>query len=333
MSERSAVLFVPMQEEMEYAYNTLKSRGGTCSLDYDKKTDRYPFTWTLGSRTIVTVYLKVIGDHGNLRTATRMAQTLIDVDPYFCLLVGIGGAMEPPGNRTLGLEDVVISTRVKTLYPDKVKRRDASKEDYAPGLPIQLDQEKKFLTDSFFRFRRDAIQWQDSTFLLDGYLKHLNGGTAAPLSLYPVTPDTVNGLDLTQQNPKPKVAQGTIFSSEMVIDSDEYIDYLIRKNLSDASDYYVQKDGKNHPRQGWFSSTIPVADMESLGFFEMIGNLKGRITTTHAVSVRGISDFASQKQNLDETTFDKVREKAVANAITVALDMLDWSGALNPGKR
>lgn len=361
------VIFVPLQEEMRYAYEQMEKLGGECFQPYDSAITSYSFDYRDEKRQPAVVEFFVIGDMGNLRTASRLAACLSQISgAHAIFLLGIAGSMD----RKIGLGDVLVGTAVKTFYPDKVAKIDPTIHDFvdlkavtpATGLisvgegevaeltmpegtpepaasaaigpaapPYRLDARKRVLTESFFRYRRDAINWERSGSQATDYIRKLGTGPLdkGQFKLQGVTADQVPGLLPEEENPNPKVTTGLVFSSEMVIDSEEYIEFLTFKDEFEHYDLYFYKDGKDHKRRRWFKRAPAVIDMETLGFFMMLEALKGSNTAIAQVafSIRGVSDRASQKALLDGRTEDEVRRIAVQNAMNVALDMMNHINA------
>jgi nucleoside phosphorylase len=321
------VVFVPLQEEMEYIYRYMESNGGRVEREYDSSVPTYNISWPLQNRTTIDICFHVIEGMGNMRTVLQIAPTLIALKPHMVFLTGLAGSLDPD---YVSLGDVVVSTQAKMLYPDKIKEVNQKKEQFlprdetTPSGVVCLDQRKKYLSQSFFRYRRDAIQWKPSIPFMDNYISYLR--RANPLLLKSVDSDTVANLPAGLSNISPKVRSAVVFASDFVVDSGEYIAFLRDRNGDEENDYYVQKTGvRSHSRRKWINSSLSVVDMESFGFFCTIEKVCNAITT-QAFSVRGISDLASEKEKLDEGTEDRVRGIAVQNALNVVLDMVNFIG-------
>ena len=113
-----------------------------------------------------------------------------------------------------------------------------------------------------------------------------------------------------------------MFSSEMVVDSQEYIDFVVEKNRHHDLDIYKRKGHEG--RWKWFNSDLDAFDMESYGFFMITEQMAGEIGPSLCFTVRGISDGASDKGILDTTSANRIREIAVENAVKVAFSMVAY---------
>lgn len=328
------MVFIPLQEEMEYAYQCLIDRGATCEIEFYPEGKSYDFTLELLDRTEIQVGISVIGDMGNLRAATSIVTNLLDQNPQSIFLTGIAGSLNPA---EAALGDVVVSTRVKAFYPDKVKKLDEEKEQWftAPPLAdvegneaeltgaelIDVDDRQKILDRNFFRYRRDAVWHDRSGRKAASYKKHLDDNK--PPALKPVLHSEIDGLAEAFENPEPKIVRGDVFGSDMVIDSQDYIDFIRYRNAIENIDYYAQKSkSATHDRRRWFPDEPTIVDMETYGFLMTLEALMPHLRNFHAFSVRGVSDLAAEKAALDDTTFDKVRTVAVENAIRTVVDMI-----------
>lgn len=325
----TVMVFVPLQEEMEYIYNFMIANGGIVGRPYSQSTSSYTFNWPLPrlvSRRVthLDISFSVIGDMGNLRAATKMAPILSKHPVPLVFLVGVAGSLN---REFVNVGDVVFANRAKMLHADKIKKISGTKERFeAPAIgwsgPVwTVDDRKRFLKSSFFRFRRDYADWPASDFHVDYYASHVRSN---PLNgLESVTCSKIQGLLPKYENLSPSVKLSDILGSEVVIDSDEYVEFVVDKDTSIANEYYA-KDPTGALRQKWFVSPLNVVDMESFGFFKMLESM--RDCATCAFSVRGISDLASEKLELDELTKDAVRGVAVRNAFKVVLDMINFLG-------
>jgi nucleoside phosphorylase len=326
--EKKFVVFVPLHEEMKYAHAHMLSKHATCPLPYDPQTNDYTFHYTLTARTSARVRFCVIGDMGNAYTLARITPIIEIEKPHGCFLVGLAGSLKPDGIR---LGDVVVSSRSKSLYPDKVKKladaREEVREKSRLSLPdpnglLLIDDRKVVLGDNFLRFRRMFARATVSEPIAHDYVRYAS--TAAPLPLKGVTASDFPVLRPGSENPNPSPKEGTIFGSDMVVDSEKYVAFVLERNTDDSADYYHQKAGGRSPLQKWFRSDLEAVDMETFGFL-----LLSQVSGEHFgfrlyFAVRGISDLATDKEPLDKSTSDKVREIAIFNAVEVTLDMIDY---------
>ena len=326
MSELRVVLFVPLIEELKYVHALMIKRGAKASLPFSEGMDSYEFVFRTGTRNERKVAVRLIGDMGNLTAATRMAPLVVQEKPQIAILVGLAGGLD--GVR---LGDVVVAAAVKALYPDKIKKISPATETLVavaapntPGVPgaYRLDERKRFMGDNYFRFRRHAVYLRTSMAKAHDYVRAL---ADRPFDdLQPILDSKITGLPMGAANDAPTVHYGVVFGSDMVIDSQDYLDFVTGRNGDTSWDYYTQREGRgDHARAKWFASDLKVVDMETLGFLEMVKALSDVLPNMHAFSVRGVSDMAANKQELDEDTGDDVRDVAVNNAARVAVDLIE----------
>jgi hypothetical protein len=309
-------VFVPLKEEMEYIHGWLLASGkGKCDYSFEKSRSQYLFNITMQDRTEYHVVFQVVGDMGNLRTATRIAPKLMVEEPRLAILVGIAGSLDITEAR---LGDVAIATNVKTYYPDKVQLIDPAKHSLVknpkkPGTAknVVIDKRKQALDASFYRYRRDFISHERSERQAFSYLQKLKRSKALPLHAV-----DQKGVPPEFLNPTPEVISATVLGSEMVIDSKEYVAFVKARNEDESFDVYKQtetEEDRIEPRNRWFKSSLPIVDMESLGFFTCIDQMKSEMGEILAFSVRGISDPSSDKEKIEGDTRKDVRRIAVLN--------------------
>ncbi|MDE1993414.1 MAG: hypothetical protein KGI75_13000, partial [Rhizobiaceae bacterium] len=120
------------------------------------------------------------------------------------------------------------------------------------------------------------------------------------------------------------LVRGTILGSHWVVDSDKYAEYLRWKNENSHLDFYkMNKPSEYTQRCTWGNSGIHAVDMETYGFFKAIDFLnKTRRVKVPGFAIRGISDYAAGKSNLDVTSDGSHRAKAVTNAMLVTIEFL-----------
>jgi purine-nucleoside phosphorylase len=110
----------------------------------------------------------------------------------------------------------------------------------------------------------------------------------------------------------------------MVVDSEKYVEFILERNTDESADYYHQKAVGRSPLQKWFRSELEAVDMETFGFL-LLSQVSGEHFGSRLYfAVRGISDLATDKEALDGSTGDKIREIAIFNAVEVTLDMIDY---------
>lgn len=314
---------------MKYVYDEMIASKATCELSFQTWIDEYTFELLNHKREKVQIQFVVIGDMGNLRTALAVAPWLPFLNPELCFLIGIAGAM----SAEVKVGDVVVATSAKTFYPDKIRQIDKKQHDFDGGPtddvtkepPYRLDPRKQYMKKSFFRYRRDFVLLKQSSIRAGAYKRHLERNQK--LDLLPLTRAEVPGLPDNATNPDPEVRFGAVFSGEMVVDSQEYIDFILHKDKTKAQDLY---ELQNNPlSKDLYDAKLLAVDMESLGFLKLIQNFvpregpeARRAEAMHAFSVRGISDTASEKEALDLATNDGARRVAVINALRVTVDMI-----------
>jgi hypothetical protein len=266
----------------------------------------------------------VIGDIGNLAAAVQSAEAFRDADPKICFLAGVAGSLDPAEAR---LGDVAVATSVKYFGPDKIKVIDPADEafsDAPAGAAVIVDRRKRILDQSFFRYRRRVINFEQSSLALGRYMAYL-AQTAMPLPLTALTVGGLPSLDPSFENPSPRIFRATMLASDWVIDSAEYVAFLQERNRDSPRDYHrLKSPAEYHQRNRWINSSIPVVDMESLGFFKMAEMLRSTQGIPRYFCVRGISDLSSHKERLDGGTKSEVRRVATLNALEVFLDMLEF---------
>ena len=336
-SEIHVTLFVPLEEEAHYICNALKDQEAKMisPTSFLHGADCYVFEKKFGRSATAQINCHVIRDMGNLRAATRIGSTLFG--PHgsrdnLVILIGLAGSLD---KKNVGIGDVVISNEVKSYAPDKVKKIDRKKESFyqvpdgseswafkqdVESGKISVDERDKILKDSYFRYRRRVVRWDQSTRSIGRFLREVRSD--------PVQLSCVDGSLLPDgfehlANDEPKICTGALLGSDFVIDCDEYVRLIHEKNSDLSLDIYTQKKGgTDHDRHDWSTSDLLAVDMESLGFFTLLRDAPGQTRT--AMSIRGISDVASEKEHLDVETEKTLRDLAVKNAIRVAIDFVEF---------
>lgn len=324
----SVAVFVPLGEEMEYIHKYMVSKGAKPTRPYDPKTRYFAFSFRLSNRTLIQVQFHVMDEMGNLESACRLAEVKAAKNPDYAILVGIAGSLDPD----VKLGDVVITSSAKVYFPDKVKELKPKREEWVaplgaddapiPGM-IRVDKRKRILTESYFRYRRNFVDLETSRSVIDDYLHDCE--IKAQIKLEGIDHENISGLDAKFNNLNPRHHSSTVFGSEMVIDSAEYAKFVLEKDKNDKFDIYKQKENDQNPnRNKHLLAPMQLVDMETYGFLMMGKRLYGE-NTPRVFSIRGISDFASDKAALDENTENEVRNIAVMNATSVAIDFIDFS--------
>lgn len=353
------VVLVPLHEEMAYIDGLLTRPGRpglsvrrTMPVEFEPGADRTDYLLIRASRTthhITVLVLDTKKRHvmGNISTAATALKTFTALGPQVVFLVGLAGSM---ASESVRLGDVVVSTSAKFYSPDKVRKiNDADEVFVEPGLTVEemlaggggrivIDARKRILGDEYFRFRRDKVRCEAAQERQVGYKNHLELHPITHLS--PINADTLKNLASDQiVNHQPQVHFGTILGSEWVVDSSAYKKFLVDRNTDERLDYYVQKDMKNakpgvegegRRRNSWDPSALLAVDMETYGFLKASQEFSPQL---QAFSVRGISDLADRKSELDGATQEVIRKMSVENAATVLIDFLTIMDEWNYGSR
>jgi nucleoside phosphorylase len=321
-------VFVALAEEMKSIYNLITaSKRGECRRTFSEKRKSYFFELELRSGLKIDVEFLVMSAMGNLSTASYMASTLVTRRPNICVLVGIAGSLDPTEFK---LGDVIISTSAKFYSPDKVKELAVEKERFSndtnphPDANIEIDVRKKVMDRSFFRFRRQVVERDVSYRHAEGYVKYWdNLSRGSRPKLEGVDQSILADPQGRLANQVPTIHVGSVLGSDWVIDSQEYVDFIRQRNIFCDQDYYKQKaNGEFEKRNSWNKDDVAVVDMETWGFLNMAEAASEK--HVHFFSVRGVSDFSSNKSWLDDTSESEVRRIAAANAMEVTWDLIDY---------
>lgn len=324
---RRTAIFVALPEELQHAVSVLK-RHGTITGDPASGAFHYIYTFRGVSAGFAEedVDLFLISAMGNVSSAAFVSAAVSKRSYELAVLAGISGSLD---EGALALSDVLVSNHVKHHFVDKVF--DISKDDVDNGRIRFADSS---LTDDDFdrmvssrptetmilnpddtllrsrsaaRFRRDKIVFDPSTTLIAEFLRSRSAVAA------------------NAENPrhsKHKVCTGCILGTNYVVDSENFVRYLHWKNANENRDYSVIHNPREAgQRNFWDKSPILAVDMESYGFFKALSWIGGR-TQIPGVAIRGISDLAHGKGDLDKATKGVVRRTAVENAVTVTLELL-----------
>lgn len=355
MSSRFRTVFlVPLREEMKYIdkYLTeeLKSPYSRLTNErYEPSHKVHVFErWNDDTRRMHDLTFIVLDDGdrqimGNISTVAAAIISVQNYTPDVVILIGIAGSMY----EKVRLGDVVFSTAAKMWSPDKLKKLDSKKEVFAPiptltaAAIAKIKKDKKILVDPrktvstghFFRFRKDLVSCEIAQNRRDAFARRHRDN---PMTLSPVDAAVLRGCDKDAiealKNDRPAVHFGTLMGSEWVVDSAEFVTFAAERNLDNTYDYYSQKDalkakpgeeGEGSKRnRRWDTTRMLAVDMESYGFFKAIETLNGFGSTVQAFSIRGISDLAAEKTDLDDLSEERVRRLCVHNATRVALDFV-----------
>ena len=319
-------IFIALPEELGVAIDVLRANGefsGEISdIEAGQRTFLYELGPGLGNGKSGEVFL--IRGMGNTKSAAFVGASLArDTPPRHALLVGISGSLSPD---KVKLGDVVISSHVKYYAPDKIKdfsdgdlkilsADEARKvcdpksaqqvKDFRDGKKPLLDGRDVLFSNSFFRYCRSRIYRNAEETNIDRFMK---------LRRNEFGESRADGYFLHS---------GAVLGSNMVLDSKAFVDYIVQKNYCDDMDFYrLNSQHEFGERCSWDSSDLLAVDMESYGFFSAFEDMRDFSTVVQAVAVRGISDLAAGKSELDMGAKGQHRKLATTRAVQVAIDYL-----------
>ncbi|CAO4164110.1 hypothetical protein [Methylorubrum populi] len=300
---------------------------------FDHRAPNHTYNYIRPNRQPATVTFMVLGDAGNTRAAASVAAAFDQFRPQVILLAGLAGSLDPAQAR---LGDVFVIDMAKLLYADKIKELDQAHELLGPQPAIpsngiapdgrrMFDERKAAMGNSVLRYRRDLASDAVGSIMVASYMNGL--ASRKLLSLEGVTDQVLGAIppaEVTRYvNANPEIRSGVVLASEMVIDSQPYIDFLQERNADEDIGWYAVHGGSEaSARNPWVSGDMPIVDMESYGFFKFAETMGRSGVTLRAFAVRGVSDLAAGKAALDKSSKDQVRAIAARNATVVALDLL-----------
>jgi nucleoside phosphorylase len=314
--EFDALIALPLKEEFEYAHAALRERyGGLSSIFADQRY--FGFKLKSGKQAVAAA----IGGMGNVRAAAATAAFVSRFRPKVAVMVGMAGALDSK----LGLGDVVFAERVKSRSFNKIKELATADEVVQNAIPVpqaqapvggvayprELDCREKILGRSYLRSIRDTAGHVPTQPYLTGFK--------------PSTP--LLGVDdaivpSALRNAKPLCHHKCMFSWDLVVDSDECVDYITETNHNYYFDHFPT-DFDGRPAQ-FDGDKVATVDMETYGFFSVLRELAAQQRdVTYAASFRGITDFAKQRKSIPRDADALIREKATRNAMNVALDFVE----------
>jgi len=357
----NTLVLVPLREEMSYIHSRIIGAGAVLlqPVVFDVNQNDFIYQIKLSDNSIEGLQFSIMDRNnrdamGNISTAA-IASAIITADyPNIVFLVGLAGSVD---SSTVRLGDVVVSSSAKFIAPDKIRKLSSATDVVVnmTGQQVQslraqhsgmfvIDDRKVYLGDHYFRFRRDVASCSLSTTRLAGYQIHLRRNGLDGLD--PVGDSALAGLENDTvervRNDNPRVHFGSILGGEWVVDSARFVDFLRERNDRMDVDYYTQKEAlgtrTGSPTEGakrnrWDPNPILAVDMESYGFLKSVSAIAERGIGLQAFTVRGISDLAAGKAELEKVTGDGVRKIAVHNAAHVAIDFILRLGEWNVGRR
>lgn len=233
---------------------------------------------------------------GHVDAAARTAQIVARNRPGLIIFVGTAASLKP-GKIQVG--DVVVPQ--KSVYRRYEKISEKGQADYESRVKRENFREK-FFDDNALITETDAVQMTGDENNIVAELKRssrnvsLECGTGSEIA--------IDGQRYKLREPRVHV-DVDILSCGMVVDSITYRDFLVER-----SDDIVRK--------------TDVIDMESYGFFKAL-QLTKDIYTCKGLMVRGISDYAGRKQQLEaglEGRPEGWKETGVRNAALVVAELL-----------
>lgn len=223
---------------------------------------------------------------GHVHAAAKTAQLVARYKPLIIFFVGTAGSLDP-GSLRFG--DVVIPTKVYYRIYEKIVQRGQREfekaETRADFKEFFFDKDQLLLTDPVTEPITDGARNWLSDISFAGIA--LRDGTLEPEWLSRLNP---------QRGPKLE-EDATIATCGMLINSEVYRDFLV--GLAGRKAY--------------------AADMESLGFFKAIADMRQSpaISRTDGIMIRGISDYAGRKEST-ELSSSNWKEIANHNAAVAA---------------
>lgn len=312
-----AAIIIALEEELSNAFDCLENHGKFFAPKQSLKEGQSNFQYLLrDGQTEGLSYpceIFLINGMGNVAASAFVGRSM-NFDPSILISVGISGTLMPD---EISLEDVVISNQVKYYAPDKIGEFTSPDDvivapvsDTAPGEvdgKYRVD-ERDLFGSVYLRFVREHIILKEFSPVLDAFLHRRS------------QPEAVESV--LQKNGK--LVRGTILGSNWVVDSKKYADYIDWKNQKSHLDYYkLNKPQEYLERCSWGQSDLHAVDMETYGFFKALDFFnKTRELKIPGFAIRGISDKAAGKSDLDDQSGGSHRAKAVENAMLVTIEFL-----------
>ena len=319
-----AAIIVALEEELSNAFDCLAGHGRFLapkqSLKEGQTNFRYKLNDGLGKGSHVECEIFLINGMGNVAASAFVGRSFLNFEPDLLISVGISGSLNPNDVR---LEDVVISNQVKYYAPDKIGEFSSTDK----FTPIDSASTAKLESGEYHIDKRDILD--------NVYLRYIR----EHIVLSEFSPDLDLFLDFRQDAANDasvlmrgaSLVRGTILGSHWVVDSDKYAQYLHWKNGNSDLDFYkLNKPAEYAQRCTWGDSGLHAVDMETYGFFKALHFLnKTRRHKVPGFAIRGISDYAAGKSELDVKSGGSHRAKAVENAMLVTIEFLRFFAAQN----
>lgn len=339
------VCFVPLVEEMAYINERLSARTPPAiyrSGKFDKKRVSHSYEIRTGKpgQAFMVKFIRM-GSMGNIGTAAVVASVLQQERPDAAFIVGIAGSMDL---KQLALGDVVLAASAGFIGPDKVQALRTDEEAFggapSPGATSErkaIDVRKRLGESSWRRFRRDFIEFDNGAReKVNAFLQDRKAGDEPVLSSVEAVIDveTPDGISSTEHsNPFPKIVDGCILGSEWVVDSEEFLGFLIERTAGDEEDWYTKHGGaEGRDRNVWIDDFTNALDMETYGFFRALKALAARnVSIPHAFAIRGISDPCKDKHSLQAATREGVRRTAAHNSVDTMISFIEYYRLFDAG--
>lgn len=239
-----------------------------------------------------TVYATCTPQMGNVHSAVKTAQVIINYEPQLVFFVGTAASMAPSKIR---LGDVVIPNRAHYHFYEKIVEE---------GQPEYADK----LSDKHFQ----EFFMDNNALLYNTDISIINGSAATTVSRLNNNKIKLEDAELPEnwaamlkQQRGPKIENDVeIVSCGMVVNSGKFKDIL-------------------GERTGRKAQTI---DMESFGFFQAVQDLRDSEHVTErslasGIMVRGISDYAREKDDTEGVS-GQWKRVATRNAARVTCELI-----------
>lgn len=331
MPKLRVLVIVPLLEERDYFYETIKGRSGWSPPRTTRETMQFDFHE--GDRE-AGVVVKTIAKMGHLDTILALNAAVVPFSPQLVILLGLAGSMDP---HVVGLGDVVISNQVKIYAANKIGTisQDETQKPTYKFFPIPppasvdnciiVDDRDRVQAYSYMRYERDFVESTSVDHALSTLERRLTSG-----ELSPVPNDMVptNFRSYKSMNRNREIHYGWMFGSNHVVDSKEYRDYITEKNADDTFDIYKQL--KELDKMRWKEGRLLAVDMESYGFLKAVETLRrlpasqgGSNVLVGGIVVRGVSDMAEAKAATDRNSKHEIRRISVGNAAKITAQIIE----------
>lgn len=230
---------------------------------------------------------------GHMTAAIRTAQIVLAHQPHIVMFVGTAASLRP---EEIQLGDVVVPRKAVNRFYEKITesgQKDFDTRTKRPEFKELFFGKNALVADTSHEVCSEMALGAMAN--LDPKTLKLDGGNKGKV--------VVGDIEYELRDPK-LIEDVDIFSCGMVVDSLSY-----RNFLNDIADENTRKIG--------------VIDMESHGFFAALKALKGTGpgTVAEGLMIRGISDYAGRKQQLEGIPTDW-KNLSVRNAAVVAHSLI-----------